>query len=160
MSLHYSAARNSFFDSAIHAELPADAVPITAARHRELMAGQTEGKCIVPDSKGRPRLARRPALPLEQQREAALRRVRAEARRRIIEVANLEQQSNDNAAIAMMALQLTAGASTIDAFEAVARRERIDAIRAASDRLQAAIASMDAKQLSALGVAAAEHWPA
>jgi hypothetical protein len=159
MSLHYSAAHNSFFDSGIHAELPDDAVPITAARHGELMAGQAEGKCIVADSKGRPRLARRPALPLEQQRAAALRRVRAEARRRILSVASLERQANDNAAIAMQALQIAqAGASTIDTTAALDRRARIDAIRAASNALEAAIATMNAGELTALDPAAVENW--
>lgn len=159
MSLHYSAARNSFFDSAIHRELPADAVPISRTRHRELMEGQAEGKCIVADGKGRPRLSARPAPPLEKLREAAIFSARAEARRRILAVASLEQQSNDNAAIALMALQLVAGAATIDAFDAIGRRERIDAIRASSNLLEAAIAEMPAKPLATLDVSAVEHWP-
>jgi hypothetical protein len=159
MSLHYSAAHNSFYDSGIHAELPDDAVPITAARHGELMAGQAEGKCIVADSKGRPRLAPRPALPLEQQREAALRRVRAEARRRILSVASLERQANDNAAIAMQALQIAqAGASTIDTTAALDRRARIDAIRTASNALEAAIDGMNAKAIAEFDPATPERW--
>jgi len=160
MTLHYSAAHNSFFDAGIHAKLPEDAVPITRAAHARLLAGQAEGKRIVADKQGRPRLAASAAPSLERRRELARGAVRAEARRRILQVATIEQQSNDNAAIALMALQLAAGAATIDAFAAVARRERIDAIRGASDRLEAAIAAMNAGALATLDIAAPEHWPA
>lgn len=159
MSLHYSAARKGFFDTTIHAELPDDAVPITAPRHRELMAGQAEGKRIVADSKGRPRLAAPPALPLEQLREAAVAKVRAEARRRILAIASLERQANDNAAIAMQALQIAqAGASTIDTTAALDRRARINAVRAASDRLEEAIAGMNATSIVAFDPVGPGHW--
>lgn len=52
--MFYSSTAMGFFDPAIHAAIPADAVEITAADHAALMAAQAEGLVIVADVDGRP----------------------------------------------------------------------------------------------------------
>lgn len=161
MGLFYSPSAGGFFDTALHGlKVPADAVPISSEQHRGLLDAQAEGKRICHDDQGRP-YAERPASPkLEERRELAVRRARAEARRRILAVATLEQQANDSAAIALQALQIAqTGASTVDAGVAVDRRTRIDALRAASNQLESAIAGMNARALAALEIASPTHWP-
>lgn len=60
--MFYSQSTNGFYDSAIHgANIPADAVEITAEEHAALLAGQSAGKRIIPDATGRPILADPPA---------------------------------------------------------------------------------------------------
>ncbi len=54
MSLFYSASTRGFYDDALHASLPADAVPITDAQRANLLAAQSEGKVIEADVNGLP----------------------------------------------------------------------------------------------------------
>ena len=54
MGLHYSASTRGFYDDAIHGTLPADATPITAQAHANLLAAQSAGKVIEPDASGLP----------------------------------------------------------------------------------------------------------
>ncbi len=63
MSLYYSKTAAGFYDSAIHAkaQIPADAVEISAAKHRELLAAQAQGKMISADGNGWPMAIDRPA---------------------------------------------------------------------------------------------------
>ena len=161
MSLFYSAAEGGFFDTAIHGFMvPADALPITAEEHRDLLAAQAEGKIIAANDNGRPQAVPRQAPDLAARRDARIATARAEARRRILGIATLERQANDNADIALQALQLAqAGHTTIDTVPAIERRTRIDQVRAASNHLEAAIAGMSASALAQLDTAAPSHWP-
>lgn len=52
--LYYSKSQDGFFDDAIHATLPSDAVEITIERHRQLLQDQCVGKIIVGDDTGQP----------------------------------------------------------------------------------------------------------
>jgi len=55
MTVYFSAATNGFYDSSIHlGAIPADAVEITDAEHKALLAGQATGKRIVADAEGCP----------------------------------------------------------------------------------------------------------
>lgn len=143
MALFYSPA--GFFDDAIHPAIPADAVQITAARHRALLAGQADGRRIVTGDDGRPRLARASAEPIEQRRARLHDRVRREAARRIDAVSPLWRQLND----------LRAG----DDADARRRFAAIDVIRAASDAIGAQIDDATATALDAIDIAAHPAWP-
>lgn len=59
MGMYYSATLKGFLKKGIHT-LPADAVPVTAKRHAQLMDAQTAGGEIVADEGGKP-IIRRPA---------------------------------------------------------------------------------------------------
>lgn len=143
MALFYSTSAPGFFDDGIHAPdaIPADAVPITADRHAELLAAQADGAAIVADSKGRPRIAR-PSI--EERRAAALRRVKRHASRRIERIAPIWRQLND---------QRAPGPESQSRFAA------IDAVREASDAIEAEIADLSAAALDALDIAAHPLWP-
>lgn len=56
--MFYAKSTRGFYDRAIHGDnIPADAVEITREDHLVLMAGQAQGKRIVPDDAGFPVLA-------------------------------------------------------------------------------------------------------
>ena len=57
MTIFYSKANQAFYDNQIHTALPEDAVEITAAYHATLLAGQAQGKTIMPGKDGKPVLA-------------------------------------------------------------------------------------------------------
>ncbi|MEG3089764.1 hypothetical protein [Sphingomonas sp. PB4P5] len=137
--------------------IPADAIKITAKRHRDMIAGQGSGRSILVNASGKPELSpiRKPTR--EQLLRVAIGDIKAEASRRILAVASLEQQANDNAAMAIAAL---AGEATPEAAAARLRRLAIDAIRAASNVLEATIASWSAGALSNFNAGAEAHWPA
>jgi hypothetical protein len=100
--IYYSAARGGFFHEAIHTALPEDAVRIPALHHAR--AGRAEqGRQIVADARGRcsPRFG---CPAIEELRAQANRALAAEAERRILALASLARQSNDNALIAQAAL--------------------------------------------------------
>nr|DAJ90714.1 MAG TPA: hypothetical protein [Caudoviricetes sp.] len=54
MTIFYSKANQAFYDNQIHTALPEDAVEITAAYHATLLAGQAQGKTIMPGKDGKP----------------------------------------------------------------------------------------------------------
>ena len=123
-----------FLHSDVHDDIPADAVPISAATHARLLAGQAEGQEIVAGAGGKPVLADPGGNTETDLRARLLRRTRREARRRILAIASLERQSNDNAALALAAFQLASlGGTSIDTAPALRRRAAIDALRAACD---------------------------
>lgn len=74
--MFYSKSTGGFYTEEIHGEnIPQDAVNITAQEHASLLQGQSEGKIIASDVKGRPVLVDRPAPTKEQvikQYESAL----------------------------------------------------------------------------------------
>lgn len=68
----YSKSTRGFYDPAIHgAAVPADTVEISAERHAELLAGQSDGKQIEADGDGFPMLAD-PLPPTEAEVVAAM----------------------------------------------------------------------------------------
>lgn len=144
MALFYSETAGGFLDDAIHAEdsIPSDAVAISADRHAELLAAQSAGCSIVADSQGRPRIAR---PPLDARRAAAVRRVKRHAAARIEKIAPIWRQLNDQ---------------RTPSEEGNARFVAIDAIRAASDAIEAKIADLSSAALDALDVANHPLWPA
>lgn len=82
MTIMYSASAGGFFDTALHASIPKDAVRISAARYRALLAAQETG-AIVSDKRGRPVVQPIPQLSLDAARQQALRAVKREAGQRI-----------------------------------------------------------------------------
>lgn len=66
-----SKSNRGFYDAAIHTVMPADVVEITAERHAELMAGQSEGKVIAWGDDGYP-LLQDPAAPTAEALAAAV----------------------------------------------------------------------------------------
>lgn len=155
MSIHYSPARDAFLDARLHTDLPADAIPVSAQDHTALLQARTAGLTITVQA-GRP-VAVQPTVPIDRRRAQRLASVKLEAARRILATASLVQQANDNAAIAMAAL---AGGGSDAVADAIDRRLRIDAIRTASNVLEATIATLSARRLDALDVTADHHWPA
>lgn len=152
MSLHYSPARNAFFDERVHATLPDDAVPISAGEHARLLGEQAAGRVILPGADGQP-TARRPAENGEQLRTRLITATKREASRRIDAVAPLWRQLNDWRDLA-----------TVEPGEERAAIERrvadINAIRAASNRLEQRLAGMTARQLAKADIANDTHWTA
>lgn len=60
--MFYAKSPNGFYTPEIHgANIPADAIEITAEAHAALLAGQSTGQRIVADAEGRPVLADPPA---------------------------------------------------------------------------------------------------
>jgi len=57
MTIYYSKTNQAFYDNQIHNVLPEDAVEITAEYHATLLAGQAQGKTIMPGKDGKPVLA-------------------------------------------------------------------------------------------------------
>ena len=159
MSLYFSASAAGFFDDRLHPSQPVDAVAISEQRHAELLAAQAEGRRICADAQGRP-VARDPAKPpLEERRARKRAAVKQEAARRIIAAAPAWRQSNDALALGQAALEFAvAGVTTIDTAPALARRAAIEAVRAASDRLEAAVATMRAGALDAFDPKLDTHW--
>ena len=65
--MFYSKTTGGFYASEIHGDnIPADAVEITATEHAALIEGQSQGKLIQADAKGKPVLAEQP-LPTPEQ---------------------------------------------------------------------------------------------
>lgn len=143
MSLFYSAATRGFYDDEVHAELPADAVPITAARHAELIAAQETGAEIVPSDRGTP-IIHRHKPTAEELRAKLLAETDREANRRILAISPIWQQMND------MRQPSDAG---------MERFVAIDAVRAASNAVERAIAACPAAQLTDFTVSTHTLWP-
>lgn len=66
MARYYSATTNGFYDPAINAVMPPDAVSITDLAYEALFAAQAAGSTIGPDSNGNP-VATPPAAPAPAQ---------------------------------------------------------------------------------------------
>lgn len=148
MSIHYSPRRNAFFDDRVHI-LPDDTRPVTAEEHARLLDAQSAGKIIMPGNDGEP-TARRPAENGEQLRARLITATKREAARRIEAVAPVWRQLND-----WRDLALAQGEQRV----AIEKRlAAIDAIRAASDLLEARLAAMTARQLAKTDIANDTHW--
>lgn len=150
MAIHYSASLHAFLDDTIHATLPGDAVAITAARHAELLAAQGEGALIIANA-GRPQIRRRTAN-LTDRRAAMVRQIKREAARRIEAISPIWQQLND--------MRLPTPSDSAMEPAAAARFTAIDAVRAASDMIEDAIAGATAAQLDLIDISNHPAWPA
>lgn len=152
MALYYSASAHGFFDDRINTDLPADAQPLTAARHRELMLAQAAGAAIEAGDNGKPRL-RRPSTSIAARRTALVRQVKREASRRITAIAPIWQQLND--------IRFAATYPPLDRIGSPesARFDAIDAVRTASDAIEAEISAADEAAIGAFDVANHPAWP-
>lgn len=75
--MFYSKETNGFYDPRINAEIPADAVPISAEKHALLLAGNAQGKRIGANAKGQPVLFDAVPVPYAHSAAAYLNRIRA-----------------------------------------------------------------------------------
>ncbi|MEW4466302.1 hypothetical protein AB1K62_00540 [Parasphingorhabdus sp. JC815] len=157
MAIYYSRSLNDnkggFLDTAIHGNaLPQGAVSISTALHEELIADQSQGAKIVADSEtGSPRVKWPDPLSLSESRTLMTRRTKEEAERRINTISPIYRQMND--------IREAQSADTMSA-EATARFSKIDAIRAASDAIEAEIAAMaDAAAILAIDLSNHPSWP-
>jgi hypothetical protein len=117
--VYYSAARGGFFHEA--STRPArrrGAHP--GLRHARLMGAQSEGRQIIADARAAV-LAPVRVPGLEELRAQAIRALAAEAERRILALASLARQSNDNALIAQAALAQASGKQRPKALPMLAR---------------------------------------
>lgn len=143
MALYFAPSVCGFFSDAVHADIPADAVEISAQDHARLLDQQASGAAIVAGADGFPR-ANHVTVKLKDRRAARIRQVKREAARRIESIAPLWRQLNDQHA---------------PSDEGAARFTAIDAIRAASDMIEAEVASLSAAALDALDIARHPLWP-
>jgi hypothetical protein len=142
MTIRYSASAAGFFDTALHRDIPDDAVTVTARRHAALLAGQADGYEIVPDARGRPQLR---SLTPTNRPDALAQQVKAikrEAARRIDQRMPVWRQLN--------ALR----ENTDPGFHT------IDAIRAASTLIEAQLADLSSvADINSFPVATHPLWP-
>jgi hypothetical protein len=151
MMIRYSPSARGFYHAAIHGHaIPADAVPISDARHRRLLALQAAGATISARDDGYPQAHRAPRS-LAERRTAAIATIKREAFSRIERVAPLWRQLNDIADVA--------GMSPAELAARDARHACIRAVRAASNLIEADVAERCAADLRALDVAADPRWP-
>ncbi|BCA60238.1 hypothetical protein [Sphingomonas sp. HMP6] len=164
--ISWSPSTKHFYHAEIHGStVPADSVRVTARRHTELLEGQRQGRAILATTTGKPTLSPILKPTVDQLRAFAIADIKAEAARRILAVASIARQTNDNAAIAAFALGLATGTKTADgaqkqeASAALRRRAAIDALRAASNTLEHKIATWSALALSSFDASDDGHWP-
>lgn len=154
MSIHFAPATASFHDARL-GPLPDGAVAIDAATHARLLAARTAGATIAAGADGLP-VAIKPAAPsLDDRRARAVALVKAEAAVRILAIAPLWRQLNDWRDLGFLAVSAVTARTPIET-----RFAAIDAVRAASDALEARIATMSVRSLAQLDIAAPSHWPA
>lgn len=150
----FSPSTRGFYREDIHGKnVPADAIKITTKQHREFVLAQSQGHTIVTTPAGP--VVRYAHTDRDAVLAAATKRVKNEARRRILRIASLARQANDNAALALAALG--EGDSTVSA-AARERRHKIDAVREASNRIESALEGYTVSELAAFNAATAA-WP-
>ncbi len=75
--MYYAKSTGGFYDRDIHGDrIPEDAVEITKAEHTALLAGQAEGKRIVPDAGGVPVLQEPPPFVAPDVDQVTMRQAR------------------------------------------------------------------------------------
>jgi hypothetical protein len=152
MSRFWSPSTGGFYTTDIHGDaVPADAVKISAGRHLALLEAHNAGADIVAGPRGP--VAVMPKAERSASLATAIRRVKREARRRCLEVASIERQSNDNAALVLAA----AGDPEFEG--AVERRRQINAIRAASNAIESDLNDLADDALVEFDPANSERWP-
>ncbi|MCP2016840.1 hypothetical protein [Qipengyuania citrea] len=142
MTYFFSPSTGGFYTRESHGNaVPADAVKVSVKRHAALMKAQMAGARIEPDAKGRPQVRRPAAADL---RAALARGIAREARRRILAISPEWRQMND------IRQPSDAGA---------ARFAAIDAIRSASDRIEAALTDIADADLDQFQISENPSWP-
>lgn len=152
----YSPSTGGFYARDLHGDdMPVDAVKITARKHAALLSAQAAGASIVAGKEGRPVAVHPTAGDI---RAMAVTRVKREAKRRILAIASLERQSNDNAALAMAALA-TGMLEEVELEAALSRRQRIDVIRTASNGIEGDLNRLALADLTGFNPAHHPAWP-
>lgn len=155
--ISWSPSTGHFYHAEIHGTaVPDDAVRVTARRHAELLDGQRQGRSILAGANGKPVLSAIRKASVDQLRAFAVADIKAEASRRILAVASIARQTNDNAIFALRPLNLATAEDFDAAFE---RRAAIDALRTASNTLEHKIATWSALALSSFDASDDGHWP-
>ena len=136
--------RPAFFEDAVHGDnIPADAVQVTPAKRDQLLQGEAGGKIITADPAGKPSLLDR-VIGAADRRAQLVAAVKREAARRIDAVSPIWRQLND----------ARAGGS-----DAEARFAQIDAIRAASQQIEADIAAAKSADVVDFAITENTNWP-
>lgn len=158
--IYYHPSTVAFFDDTIPGiVVPDDAVAIGAQTHADLLAGLSQGRRILIDGDDMPTLGELPG-GIATTRAAAVAAIRTEARNRILAIASLARQSNDNAVLALRdTVRLSSSAAQYDIAAALARRAAIDAVRDASNAAQLAVADLTATQLAGFDSLTFVRWP-
>ncbi len=146
MTIFYSASTGAFYDDAIgypEGTIPADAVELTPSRYQALLTAQEAGRSITANDHGRPVLA--PGPTADQRRVALIAAIKGEARRRIEAISPTWLQLNDSRAPS------PAGAERFAA---------IDALRAASNRIEQQLQATPAADLAAFDIHTNPEWDA
>ena len=69
-AMYYSASTGGFYSAAIRCNnMPDDVVQISLERYKQLIRGQANGRKIVPDAFGFPKLSDRNTIPLDVQKQ-------------------------------------------------------------------------------------------
>lgn len=155
-AIFFSASTGGFYHSEINDAMPSDAIRISRLRHAELMEQQSTGRRIIPGEEGKPMLASIIRQSVDELRACAVRRIKAEASRRILLIASMAQQSNDNALISLAVLDRMGDTAEVRA--ARTRRQAINAIRARSNALEAMVSRMTRGAVEAFSPEVDSHW--
>lgn len=152
MPWRYSPLTGQFYDDVINAgAIPGDALYVTPARHAELMEAQAGGASIAPSPEtGNPVIVAAPALDLATKQTLAVNAIKAEAERRIVAIMPVYQQLN---LIRAEANGTALDQAQIDAFAA------IDAIRTASNAIEADAQATDGTTIDQFEVRDNPTWP-
>ncbi|XAP76775.1 hypothetical protein ABC955_15200 [Citromicrobium bathyomarinum] len=143
----YSASARAFFDDQIHADIPADAIEVTPARHAELIDAQASEAPveIVASETGTPVMSRPRTWSESERREQLQRALVREQNRRIGAIADRQQQILD---------------ARLGGPEATARLEAIDAIIAQAANIAAAIEAAPGDDLADFSITEPTLWEA
>lgn len=122
---------------------PEGAVEISDARHRQLVEALAEGKAITRSAKGSPKIIAR-RVDTGAQRAQLVAAIKREAARRIDQVAPIWRQLNDARA---------------PSAQGARRFAQIDAIRDASNAIEAVLADVADRDLGAFPISDNPAWP-
>ena len=159
--MYFSPENGSFYDPVVHGVfLPTDCIAVTRKRHRELLDEQGKGAQITVGKAGKP-VAKYPddATLAELRKQKAI-QINGEARLRILAIADIPMQSNDNAAIAMFN-----GISGLSDDEretlsgALARRVAINAVLRSAKVLKNSLRRMNKSILQEMQIDDPAFWP-
>lgn len=124
-------------------QAPEGAVAISGRRHAQLVEALAEGKAITRSAKGSPRIIAR-RMDTGAQRAQLVAAIKREAARRIDQVAPIWRQLNDARA---------------PSAQGARRFAQIDAIRDASNAIEALLADVADRDLGAFPISHNPAWP-
>lgn len=124
-------------------QAPEGAVAISGRRHAQLVEALAEGKAITRSAKGSPKIIAR-RVDTGAQRAQLVAAIKREAARRIDQVAPIWRQLNDTRA---------------PSAQGARRFAQIDAIRDASNAIEALLAAAADRDLGAFPVSTNPAWP-